>query len=463
MGAGGIFVGTNPAYTKYELEHALRVSGAKFVLCEPEKDVLSSITKAVVTCNLRPEERLLIFDTRPGQTCPSPDLRSWRTLLESGEADWLAFDNEHISAATTAGFFFSSGTTGLPKAVQISHRNFVAQHELVFTPHPRPYDVNIVVGIPLFHIGIGAMTLTSILKLGGTAVVMRKFEMERFLDLTQRFQIKELLVVPPIADAAVKMGESRVSGRLRSIRYGLLGGSPSGAVLQAAFQRHLGEGAVLGQLLGMTETSCIYSVVPPGTAGQDYFGTCGRPIPGIEVKIVDEAGRDVSSSPGKRGEVYIRGPTITRGYFGNAEASQELFDEDRSWLKGGDLGFVDENGWLRLDGRRKELIKVRGFQVSPSEIEDVVRTCPGVADVAVLGMEGASRNGEVPRAFVVRLAGKEITEEDIKTWVRTRLISYKQLAGGVKFVEAIPRNASGKILRRVLKDMSPRTRDGSRL
>jgi acyl-CoA synthetase (AMP-forming)/AMP-acid ligase II len=460
VGAGGIFVGTNPAYTKYELEHALKVSSAKYVLVEAEDDAVASMAAAMKTSNLNPQERLLILDTRPGQSLSSA-LKSWRTLLEHGEKDWLAFDDEFTSSTTTAGLFFSSGTTGLPKAVQLSHRNFIAQHELVYTPHPRAYDLSIVVGIPLFHIGIGALTLTSILKLGGVAVIMRRFEMELFLDLHRRFAVKEMLTVPPIADGVVKLGAGKVKGRLRSVRYGLLGGAPCGAKLQAAFQKHLGEGAVLGQLLGMTETSCIFLVVPPGTNGADYYGTCGRPIPGIVVKLMAE-GQDVSATRGKRGELYIKGPTVTMGYFGNVEASKELLGED-GWLKGGDLGYVDENGWLRLDGRSKELIKVRGFQVSPSEIEDVVRSCPGVADVAVLGVEDAGRNGEVPKAYVVKLCGKEVSEEEVKKWVRERLASYKALAGGVIFVDTIPRNASGKILRRLLKEMRPKSRDRNKL
>jgi acyl-CoA synthetase (AMP-forming)/AMP-acid ligase II len=462
VGAGGIFVGTNPAYTKYELEHALKITGAEYILCEAEEDAISSISQAMATSGLAPQERLLVLDVRPGQNIPSQSLKSWRTLLDHGESEWHRFTSSRAQSSTTAAFFFSSGTTGLPKAVQISHRNLIAQHELLFTPHPRPYDLSIVIAVPLFHIGIGAMTLTSILKLGGTAVVMRRFEVERFLDVTRLFAVKEMLVVPPIADAVVKLGDERVGGRLRSIRYGLVGGAACGAVLQREFHKHLGEGAVLGQLLGMTETSCILSMVSPGTPGTDYFGSCGRPIPGIAVKLVTEDGEDVSSIPGKRGELYIKGPTLTRGYFRNAAASAELFDAE-GWLRGGDLGYVDEHGWLRLDGRSKELIKVRGFQVSPSEVEEVVKGCPGVSDVAVVAVEDAGRNGEVPRAFVVRDTGGEVTGEEIKRWARERLTAYKQLAGGVLFVDAIPRNASGKILRRLLKEIDQNGRAGSKL
>lgn len=156
---------------------------------------------------------------------------------------------------------------------------------------------------------------------------------------------------------------------------------------------------MLGQLLGITENSCILAVVPPGTPGTDHFGSCGRPIPGIAVKRAAEDCEDVSGIAGKTGELCIKGPTVTKGYFRNAAASAELFDAE-GWLRGGVLGFVDEQGWLRLDGRRKELVKVRGFQVSPSEVDDVVMGCPGVADVAFVGLEDAGRNGEVPRAFV---------------------------------------------------------------
>lgn len=252
-----------PAYTKYELEHALKISGAKYVFCEAEDDALSSISRAMVASNLVPQEQLLVLDIRTVQRVASQSLKSWRTLLHYGESNWLRFNEESTQSATTAAFFFSSGTTGLPKAVQISQRNFIAQHELLFTPHPRPYDISIVIAIPLFHIGIGAMTLTSILKLGGTAVIMRRFELNGFLDVTRLFQIKEMLVVPPIADAVVKLGETKVNGRLRSIRYGLIGDAVFGALLQGGFHKYLGDGTVLGQLLGMAETSCILSVVLP--------------------------------------------------------------------------------------------------------------------------------------------------------------------------------------------------------
>lgn len=137
-----------------------------------------------------------------------------------------------------------------------------------------------------------------------------------------------------------------------------------------------------------------------------------------------------------------------------------MFDAE-GWLRGGNLGYVDKHGRLRLDGRSKELIKVRGFQASPSEIEDVVRGCPGVADVAVVGVEDAGRNGEVPRAFVVKNTNAQISEE-IKSWVRARLTAYKELAGGVVFVDAVPTNASGQILRRLLKEIEPKSRDGSK-
>lgn len=427
-----------------------------------------------------PTSRLFILDA-PDEAPPrmpfeTPDLltysyqsQSWRTLLCHGTAPWTRFDSPALSKETTAAFFFSSGTTGLPKATQITHANLVAQHTLVYTPHPRPYHISAVLCIPLFHIGIGPLTHVSMLKDGRTAYIMRRFELESFLKLHAQFQVTECLIVPPIVNAIVMSGLADPTDRryregcsLRSLRHGLVGAAPLGPVMQRRLQSLMAPGATLGQLWGMTEITCIVTHVRPGTKSEDvdYFGSVGTPVPNLELKIVDEDGKDVSHVPEVRGEICVRGPTVMKGYFENEEANREAFD-DEGYIRSGDIGYVDSKTglWYIVD-RRKELIKVRGFQVAPPEIEGVLLSHPGIADAAVIGVKMRVEGGpagyewdERPRAYVVRKAGTvQVQEEEVKDWVLARLARYKTLDAGVRFVDAIPRNASGKILKRILRD-----------
>ena len=448
--------------------------------------------EAMKTVNI-PKSRLFVLDgpdESPLSTpLGTPDLltysynsQSWRTLLTHGKAGWARFDSPPRSKETTAAFFFSSGTTGLPKATQITHANLIAQHTLVFTPHPRDYPISAVMCIPLFHIGIGPLTHVSQLKDGRTAYIMRRFEVESFLKLHAKFQVTEVLMVPPIVNAIVMSGLAdpkdsryREECSLRSVRHGLVGGAPLGAVMQRRLQELVAPGASLGQLWGMTEMTCIVTHVSPGTRSEelDYFGSVGTPVANLELKIVDEEGKDVSHVPEVRGEIYVRGPTVMKGYFENEEANREAFDEE-GYMRSGDIGYVDgKTGLWYIVDRRKELIKVRAFQVAPPEIEGVLLSHPGIADAAVIGVkmkvEGAPVGyewDERPRAYVVRTAqGVSLQEEEVKNWVAARLARYKALDGGVRFVDAIPKNASGKILKRMLRDWAKeeKSKSSSRL
>ena len=477
VGAGGVFAGTNPSYTHHELSHTLRISRARFILAE--YDLVPSMREAMKALNI-PASHLFILDP-PDEALPTmpfgtPDLliyshqsHSWRTLLCHGTANWTRWDSAARSKDTTAAFFFSSGTTGLPKATQITHTNLIGQHTLVYGPHPRAYPISVVMSIPLFHIGLGPLTHVSQLKDGRTAYIMRRFELEAFLKLHATFHITECLIVPPIVNAIVMSGFAdpsdsryRPDCSLRSLRHGLVGAAPQGPVMQKRLQKLMAPGATLGQLWGMTEITCIVTHVRPGMNSEelDYFGSVGTPVPNLELKIVDEEGKDVSHVPEVRGEICVRGPTVTKGYFENDEANRETFDEE-GYIRSGDIGYVDEKTglWYIVD-RRKELIKVRGFQVAPPEIEAVLLTHPGIADAAVIGVKVRVETGEWderPRAYVVRKAAEEsgvveVQEEEVKEVVASRLAKYKALDGGVRFVDSIPKNASGKILKRILRD-----------
>ncbi|THW35475.1 acetyl-CoA synthetase-like protein [Aureobasidium pullulans] len=447
IGAGGVFVGTNPAYTPTELRHALETSLAKFIITEPE--LLQNIKQPAVALGISGER---IFLTNHGDTNVQSTMRPWRTLLEHGQEDWSQFDDEDKSKTTNAMLLFSSGTTGLPKATQISHYNLVAQHVLVHEnpQHPESYPVSRIMSLPMFHAAAAPYTHLSSLRAG----YPRRFEVSLYLSSIERFGITSLMMVPPMVTAVIAYSSSgpdlraQVRQNLQFVRSVTVGAAPLSKETQARMQTLLPEQSPITQVWAMSETSCIASCTY--WPEFEHTGSVGRFLPGIDAKVVDESGSEVPD--GMRGELCVRGPTITRGYINNPEARARDWDQD-GYFHTGDIVYQDQSTelWYVVD-RKKELIKVRGFQVSPAEIEAALVSHPLVQDVAVIGVDGGE-DGELPRAYVIR-KDNTLSESDLKVWYAERLARYKWLTGGVKFVDQIPRNASGKILKNLLREQA---------
>ncbi|GFF31159.1 putative acyl-coenzyme A synthetase [Aspergillus lentulus] len=449
VGTGGIYTGTNPSYTTMELAHHFKAADVKFVISEPE--ILTSVLAAVKERGI-PEGNLLIFDVL-GQEVPAGH-RSWKDLFNHGEEDWLAFNNLQRAKETTAARLFSSGTTGLPKAVTITHHNLIAQHELVFEVHPPPYQVSSVVAMPVFHVAAAIVTHFSAIKAGHTVYMMRRFDLETYLVANEKYQTTDLAVVPPMAIAILTSPFSRTRPFLHSIKNVNCGAAPLDKEVQTRFRTLLKEGTPFTQVWGMTETSAIATMFT--YPEHDDTGSVGRLVPNVEAKLIDENGDNISAF-GVRGELCVRGPIVTPGYFRNDSANAESFDAE-GWFKTGDIAYCDgrTRKWYIVD-RRKELIKVRGFQVAPAELEAVLLGHPLIVDAAVIGVVVPGADTEYPRAYVVRRPGGEgekLTEEDVRKYLGERLARYKALTGGVKFVDAIAKTASGKILKRVLREDS---------
>ncbi|KID96939.1 AMP-dependent synthetase/ligase, partial [Metarhizium majus ARSEF 297] len=449
IGAGGIFTGTNPAYTAGELSHHIKTSRCSFLISEPE--ILNPLLEAARDNNI-PDDNIWIFNPL-GQQVPA-GRRPWTDLLKHGEQDWLRFDDHDASKSTTAARLFSSGTTGLPKAVTITHYNLIAQHELVVKADHRPYEVSHVVATPIFHAAAAPTTHVSALASGHVVFMMRRFELKAFLHAVETFRATELVLVPPIAIAILTSPYATTRPFLATVRNARCGAAPLDKQLQARLQQLLSNGAGLTQVWGMTETSCVATMFPYGE--HDDTGSVGRIIPNVELKLVGDDGREIRDY-GVRGEICVRGPTVTPGYFDNTQANADSFDSD-GWYKTGDIGYCDDKTrkWYIVD-RKKELIKVRGFQVAPSELEAVIISHPQVIDAAVIGVALPGAEGEFPRAFVVRRPGSEglkLDERAVREYMESRLAKYKALTGGVKFVDAIAKNASGKILKRLLREQS---------
>ncbi|KAF7524208.1 hypothetical protein PCG10_005900 [Penicillium crustosum] len=456
IGTGGVFTGTNPSYRSWELEHHLKTSQAKFIITEP--DLASSVMTSAQQVGIC-HDHIWVYDPN-GSAMLSTGLQSWTTLLDHVESDWL---RPIAPKKTTAARFFSSGTTGLPKAVEITHHNLLAQHCLVFEAHPRPYRMTFLIALPVFHAAIAPLVHISALRSGYIMYIMRRFDLTRYLDLINQYPITDLIIVPPILHALETSTHPHRDTALRKLKNIVCGAAPLSRNMQAKATRLLAPGVPLTQGWGMTESCCASMMFPYPEC--DETGSVGRLVPNIEAKLLDDNGRHISAS-NTPGELYIRGPTITSGYFDNPIANNSSLDTD-GWLRTGDIAMCDADTrkWYIID-RKKDLIKVRGFQVSPSEIEAVLLTHPRVGDVAVMGfVSGDGDDGclEQPRAYVVLTAGTECVSDIIlEQYVADRLARYKQLTGGVRFVKVIPRNASGKILRRGLLDGDGIESDGGK-
>ncbi|MET9146728.1 MULTISPECIES: 4-coumarate--CoA ligase family protein [unclassified Streptomyces] len=342
---------------------------------------------------------------------------------------------------------YSSGTTGTPKGVMLTHRQIgtnLAQLEPAVTIGPGD---RILAVLPFFHIyGLTAL-MNAPLRKGATVVVLPRFELDTFLAAVQNHRIGILYAAPPIILALAK--HPAVDGYdLSSLKYVLSAAAPLDAQLAAACSRRLGLPPV-GQAYGMTELSPGTHVVPPTALHEAPPGTVGKLIAGTEMRIValDDPARDLG--PGEAGEILVRGPQVMKGYLGRPEETAALIDAD-GWLHTGDVGRVDADGWLFVVDRVKELIKYKGYQVAPAELEALLLTHPDIADAAVVGTRDDDGN-EIPHAHVVRGPAAGLSEEAVMRYVAERVAPYKRVRR-VTFTDTVPRAASGKILRRQLRD-----------
>ncbi|WP_406514684.1 4-coumarate--CoA ligase family protein [Streptomyces sp. NBC_00499] len=348
-------------------------------------------------------------------------------------------------AEDVAALPYSSGTTGTPKGVMLTHRNIATNLAQLQPVLPTGPGDRILAVLPFFHIyGLTAL-MNGPLRQGSTVVVLPRFDLETFLGAIEKHRITHLYVAPPIVLALAK--HPAVEGYdLSSLRHVISAAAPLDGELARACARRLGLPPV-GQAYGMTELSPGTHVVPYD-AKNPPPGAVGRLIASTEMRIVslDDPAKDVA--PGEPGEVLIRGPQVMKGYLGRPEATADMIDTE-GWLRTGDVGRVDAEGWLFVVDRVKELIKYKGFQVAPADLEAVLLAHEGIADAAVIGVLDDDGN-EVPKAFVVR-ADPALGADAVLAYVAERVAPYKKIRR-VAFIDGVPRAASGKILRRELRE-----------
>ena len=425
---GGAATTVNPLYTAGELTKQLNDSGARFLLTVPP--FLAVAREAAAQSKV---EEIYVFGEAEGAT-------RFATLL-AGAAD---APKVAINARTDlVALPYSSGTTGLPKGVMLTHRNLVAElcsvEGVTDAALIQPGDT-VLAFLPFFHIyGIVAFLNLS-LRMGVTVITMPRFDLEQYLQLVQKYGVTILHLVPPIALALAKHPVV-ANYDLSKVRGAFSAAAPlSGIVADALYER---VGFRLSQAYGMTEVSGACHLGPT-TPDKIKPASGGRLMPNMECKILDTAsGAELGA--GAQGEILVRGPLVMQGYLNAPGATAATIDAE-GWLRTGDIGYVDADGDFFIVDRTKELIKYKGLQVAPAELEAVILGNAAIADACVIGIADEEA-GEVPKAYVV--AKGEISAEELIAYVAERVAPHKRIRA-VEFSDQLPKSATGKLLRRVL-------------
>lgn len=423
---GGIVTPINHLYTEREIAHQLKDSKARFIVCAAT--CLEKVREVVGETNV---EEIFVFGDDDGAT-------PFESLLVASDDP---LPEVHINPREDlVALPYSSGTTGLPKGVMLTHYNLVSNMKQMEGLDYFYESDTLICVLPLFHIYGLVVVLNMGLYAGATIVTMPRFDLEQFLELGQKYQITRAHIVPPVVLA---LSKSPVvdNYRLTSLKTIFSGAAPLGEELTKACMERMG--CAIRQGYGMTETSPVTHSSPADPL-KVKFGSVGVAAPNTEVKISDvDSGAMLGRN--EKGEICVRGPQIMKGYLNKPDATANTIDSE-GWLHTGDIGYVDDDGHFFIVDRLKELIKYKGFQVPPAELEAVLLTHPCIGDAAVIPYPDEEA-GEVPKAIVV--LRKESEADAILEFVAERVAPHKRIKY-LEFVEQIPKSPSGKILRRVL-------------
>jgi 4-coumarate--CoA ligase len=442
---GAQISGASPAYNAEEMTYALKTADAKFLLTTPASMEIAK--KSAEAAGLPKSNVFLLEGEVEGYTTVKELIEIGRSFGDENQVPAFKIPEGKKNKDICAFLSFSSGTTGLPKAVMISHQNIIAQCLQVQQLTPDTHK-KVMAALPLFHITGLVHQMHLPILINAEVVMLPQFTMAGMLDIVTEYKLNELLVVPPIV---IRMVRDPIVDKydLSHVTRFSSGAAPlSEEILQLLKKKFPNTGFKQGY--GMTEScSCITSH-PPNFYDYKYAHSGGAVVASTEVKIIKEDGTEADVD--EEGEVLARGPQIVMGYLNNEKATRETFDTD-GWLHTGDQGKITAEGMIYITDRIKELIKVKGIGVAPAELEDLLLGHPKVEDVAVMGIQD-EYSGELPKAFVKLVEGVQLDTgvgKELIAFVKEKKVRHKWVRE-IQFVEEIPKSASGKILRRILRD-----------
>ncbi|OAX43714.1 AMP binding protein [Rhizopogon vinicolor AM-OR11-026] len=466
----------NSAYTPDELKHQYTDAGAHLVFTHPSQfGTVRTMLRSLGCSEQEIRSRIIVAGAQwitgdKDASVPDIELKGLvniTQLLGRGELEEeVSFDGERSNE--TVYLCYSSGTTGKPKGVETTHYNLTSVLEIIkpawptskpcLTPTiPKQGGVDVLFGcLPFYHIYGGVKLLHLPLLLGTPSVVMAGFDPDRFCAAIAKYHVTVSLVVPPMFVVFARHPAIQKYD-LSSLQILFSGAAPLGADLVSTVTKRLkgvGADVTITQGYGLTETSPTVFLLPVPDA-DSHVGSTGVLLPNLELRLVEDEGEAHTDIPGA-GELWVRGPTIMKGYLNNPTATAAAVTPD-GWFKTGDIAVRDKDGFFTIVDRRKELIKYKGFQVPPAELESLLLQHPEIADAAVIGIESKEEATELPRAYIVPsrpLSSQEIPSFalGVQDWVSQRVAPHKRLRGGIVIIDVVPKSAAGKILRRELRE-----------
>ncbi|KAH3990093.1 hypothetical protein HBH70_201740 [Parastagonospora nodorum] len=443
--AGGIVTPANPGYSADELAYQLENSGAHALVTT--KQFLETALKAAQKVGI-PNDRVILLGIEKDET---HSVKHWSNIRKTSGA--LRYRRRRAKPEDLAFLAYSSGTTGLPKGVMLTHRNIVADLLLVQNAVGNWYSSandKFLGVLPFFHIYGLTGLVQQTLHRGIEMLVMPAFDMETFLKTIQEHRITFIYVAPPVI---VRLARDKMVDKydLSSVKMITSGAAPLTKELVDAVHKRLN--IKINQAYGLSETSPM-THTQPWDEWYSSVGSVGKMFPNMTAKYISAEGKELG--PGEVGELWLSGPNIFKGYWKNETATKDSLTSD-GFFKTGDIGFQDKEHNFYITDRVKELIKYKGFQVPPAELEGKLMENELVDDVAVIGVNDEHQHTEVPRAYIVAAQDKRANVGEaealaIVDWMNKKVASHKRLRGGIVFVDEIPKSASGKILRRLLKE-----------